>query len=1556
MTLNSLFRTFGALALVAFIGACGDSKEEAPCITTSDCPEGLQCIEGECASASSSCETTTDCNFGNYCADGECVDATCSEDTDCTDAVCVNSRCRSGCSTADQCDTGQVCNQVTRLCETAGCTTASCPQFQTCDTDSTPSACRYTGDCNNDAVCTAYAQQLGDGDEYICSTAQERCVIKPECGDDSDCVIGDICEPRSTDGRRVCRRGCRVNDECGLSQICSAEQGFRCVEGCETTADCTTEGQACFNRECVDTCATRSECTAINPGYICTGSPRVCQSCTDSSQCPASQFCDFTQGNSEEEANNPSRGLCVNLPPTCPPDPYGDNDSIDDAFVITGLPFAPVEADQPSFCREKANGDWFRFEAALGDVIEIQLDYASAGNLDIALRTVDGVELAVSDRPPSEDEGQELIRYGTQVGGTFLLQVRGAILTDSVPYSLTIDASTPPACVDDAYEPNNTIAEAMSLAPDTDVSLQVCGNDSDFFLLEALDNQIVTIRAAAPARLGNVDLILRNEAGDIIAQAVSDSDVEQIQVVNENAQTLNLEVRVATNAGNVDYALEWTQRDNQCSDEFEPNDTCPTATLMTNGVYTDLAVCSDADYYAVDLFPLQTVTFRAIYDPSVAAGDLDITLFGPNDCSTFVATETRVPIPNSTLVAEEIQYTAPSGGRFNLLVNLFAGISVPYTLEVDVQDGPPCIDDSLEPNNLADDATTIPVADARLGTDNVVTGLRICDADADWFAIELSDSDIIRWDVVFDHDAGDIDAQIIGPDKTTVLASSIGTTGTESLTYTVGTGEAGTYYLRVQGKDPVRNDYWLLTYVNGVGPADPACPDPYENNDNAGEASPITPGNFGLLICTGDDDWFETTILAGETITIDLLFTHAQGNVDLVLYGDRSATNSIAESRTFSDNESVTFTSARDQTLTWRVYSVGNGIQSPYSMNVALTPAPPCVDDSLAPNGNSSDAPTIAAPGLYSPLIKCEGSEDWFKVVLEPEPFEAYINFSHALADLNLTVYDSTMTIVGEGDSTTDNESVAFTPSVAGTYFIKVESVERARIPYDLMLYVNGDGPEDRVCPDALENNDTGTTAKSIGLGTTSNLLICWGSGAVQDPDYYAVFVPAGATLNVDVLFDHNQGDLNARVYRQSTASQPVGTSATQTDNEALSVTNAGNGEIYIVNIYGTGIQPFRNRYSIEVALSFAGVCDDDLIGEASLADATSPLAVGALNGLNLCEGLEDWFRLPAGTTSVDANLELNNLLGNIDFELVNSIAETVAASTGDTNIESIAVSGLDAGQTYYLRVFPKDNAFFRNEYDLWIGLNGSEPGAPFCPDDYERNDNMSVASPLASTIASFVDMTACGPDMDWYTVNAGATNVDHRVWVFYDHVNGEADLELEVRDSSGTVVTNGTSNTAENDAIVTFRPTAQGTHFIGVTNASTSVTEVPYYLHFGRVNVCPEDSFEPNNTVATAAELTQIPGTYALASCQGLNIQQDDYFRFNAGQAGTLTVDFYYNGAALQLYTEILAGGSIGNTTQDGPNRQRFSTTVAQGDFVRIYVGNSGTTYAPYFMKVNIE
>ena len=605
-TWKSLAVCFLTLGLMSGCAGCGpedenNSNNTQQCTTNEDCPGDRICgDDGTCRMPEPGfCEEDTDCDFDEYCAAGTCEDSACEDDEDCMGgAICDTGLCRAGCRANADCEDGQVCNMSLNKCEAAGCLSTGCQAIvEECDDSLDVPRCVPTGECdadaaNPDAQCALYANFLDDGNEYLCDTSAGKCTIKPACMSDGDCDsnAGEICVERE-EARNICREGCREDANCGSDEFCDVEGSFNedgqtltCVQGCLLNEDCNDiledpDGSyACIDLKCVPNCQNLDDCEV---GLICTGQPRICRPCQNDNQCPAGQFCDLTQIEEVE-----LDGLCQPLPPACPPDMYGDNHDLAGAYTIDAFPFVAdgtmEDVEQPNFCRENDQGEWFLVQADSGQVITVTVEYASGGvNLNLALKNSNGEDLVVSAREPDVDNGTESIRYGVRTGDDFYIQVRGSLGDDRIPYTLTVDVDEPPPCTDDAFEDNDTEDTAAALPAETDhVGLQVCGDDPDFYALEVDNNQIVTVDAIAPVRQGNIDLYVTAPDGTPIEPAVSSDDNEQLRFDAQQGGTYTLEVVIAGGVGNVDYDLRWRQTPNLCNDIYDPNGGCAMATSL----------------------------------------------------------------------------------------------------------------------------------------------------------------------------------------------------------------------------------------------------------------------------------------------------------------------------------------------------------------------------------------------------------------------------------------------------------------------------------------------------------------------------------------------------------------------------------------------------------------------------------------------------------------------------------------------------------------------------------------------------------------------------------------------------------------------------------------------------------------------------------------------------------------------------------------------------------------------------------------------------------------
>jgi V8-like Glu-specific endopeptidase len=140
----------------------------------------------------------------------------------------------------------------------------------------------------------------------------------------------------------------------------------------------------------------------------------------------------------------------------------------------------------------------------------------------------------------------------------------------------------------------------------------------------------------------------------------------------------------------------------------------------------------------------------------------------------------------------------------------------------------------------------------------------------------------------------------------------------------------------------------------------PACTDDnLENNDNINNAATLTAGSYDLEICgAGDDDWYDISLTAGQTLDLEMRFTHAQGNLDMELFVNG---NSFDVSESTDDIETLTYTANGATTVSLRVYGY-NDAQNDYSLDVVLSGGAPTVGDGFSLSGS----PTVNRGDWYT--------------------------------------------------------------------------------------------------------------------------------------------------------------------------------------------------------------------------------------------------------------------------------------------------------------------------------------------------------------------------------------------------------------------------------------------------------------------------------------------------------------------------------------------------------------------------------------------------------------
>ena len=1615
--------TLGGLCLTSCDkngGKCGDGMTCEK--TTKTCwPKGTKFGE---------CMLDQDCEGNEYCGDGVCLLAQCEKHADCAGGnICDiiqgadTGTCRSGCLPGeDMCEDGETCNETTNICESIGCTMTSCGEFQKCDKEQSPPACIYTGACDGDTVCAAYADDIEADVPYICESGQ--CEKKPECMADSDCSDDEICIKHDKE-RNECTSGCRCTEncdrDCPAGKICT--ENNQCVSGCKSHDECKKKGDFdfCIDGQCRKECTSPNDCQV--EGLTCRGDGQghaICQHCTKDNQCPATKFCDKTKGTTPSKEMNSGVGLCEDIPPACPKDGYGDNHDETQPYEIKSFPFDSSMSMKPVYCRNpdtqpayKKNGDeWWKLPASkakTGKVIDVTMTYDnSVGNLDIVLKNSTGQTLVKSNLPPGsgtgKDNGKERIVYGIDAGTDFLIQVRGSITEKKAEYGFKVDIRDPKMCTKDGLEENDSCMNAKKLpVKNTKTGLNVCGDDKDFFTLDAKSNQIVkAVVQGVPDNLGDVDLVLYDSNCKVLKQVTEESGGKmEIRYSTKSAEKLRLEVRVARGVGYVDYDVRWVQSPNMCADKYEVNEKCPDQAKQLprttmNTTYGNLSVCTDKDYYAINLLPSDEIVLQARYNIKKAQGKLQFNLFGPNSCNINITAGTPTKMGDKRFL--DIKYKVPpgGGGTYYIFAERAQGVgNIPYEFDVKINTGPSCSDDGYEKNDSQSGATMLSKSSITSnGKDAAINGLKICDMNEDWYCVNLNNGDDVKWEVRFQNAAGNIDAFLIDPNGKQQKA---GTSNNDKETVSYKAQTSGKHCLKVAGKTPVRNEYRILSWVNGKGPNDPNCPDAYENNDSCSGTSmcqaatlPANKTQTGLLSCSGDKDWYKTCVNPGQTLTVEAKFKHTNGNIDMYLWEETgdigNSFKAVSKGQTFNNNEKVSDFSNKKQCY---YYMVENAFgKNSYELDVKASSAKSCTDDDSEQNDSPGAAASVSAPGIVPGRNKCENDVDWYKFNLPAnKKFEAYIPHKVKDADLDLTLYDgcgSGRSVVGTpSTSQTDNEKLTATPNSSGTHCLKVDTKGKARIKYELLLYVDqngngsfdtGEGPADRKCPDAFEDNDQESEAASVGVSTYKNLNLC-NELQNRDEDLFKVFVPSGATITTKTQNTNPSTNIDTNLYRGSVGfSTRVATASGSMPNNTISHKNSQSGSTYYVKVFAqSGASNFdKQYYDLDISLAFSGSCSEDSLtnNHHSKSNAVSSSNFTAKDydmssGLMLCDNTEDWFTVdPSSSGPSTFALEHRKALGEIELQLQDASGTIIASgqSTFNGNVKMISGQNLSASKTYYLRVFPKNGALIRNAYDLWAAFGGNTPSEPNCPDMFERNDEQStdVAYQLQTNngSAQAAEPIACGTEEDWYRVGL-TSGTKYHFDTFFNH-SSSSDLAIEVRNDTGTVVNNISfgSHSGNDDEQGTFTAGSTGTYYFGVKNTKSG--EAPYPMQiikdgaYSSHSACPEDQNEPNGSAFAATQLPQGSGIYALALCSQSGSTEQDVFKVKSKNGGSMTVEVFFDSGNGNLGGHFFVNGSNRQSlSQSGNHLSASKSGLSAGDTLEIHVGGPASATVPYFLKI---
>ncbi|MEO6605147.1 MAG: hypothetical protein ABIN55_06000, partial [Aeromicrobium sp.] len=383
-----------------------------------------------------------------------------------------------------------------------------------------------------------------------------------------------------------------------------------------------------------------------------------------------------------------------------------------------------------------------------------------------------------------------------------------------------------------------------------------------------------------------------------------------------------------------------------------------------------------------------------------------------------------------------------------------------------------------------------------------------------------------------------------------------------------------------------------------------------------------------------------------------------------------------------------------------------------------------------------------------------------------------------------------------------------------------------------------------------------------------------------------------------------------------------------------------------------------------------------------------------ATNGIYAADVPNPVANMPAGSVKtiwyVFVADDDDDQIGNCDHSTQSQVYSMTVTSTGSANLGICAICTTDSqcgtgdlctyvgsmGASYCLQacgagcpanyacsasdVYSVDGAHARQ----CVPNNGSctAPTAA-CADDTNEDDDsqtQAVANAMVDgpMTAGTIDAVSCPKavqpsygskaDDDWRQLKITAdTKVD--MWLYG---NGESDLDLQIYNSSGALVSKSTTLTADENIVKCLKPATYYVKVNGFTNARSE-----YLLDYIATaqtcdTTCVDDTREDDNTYSQA-RIATLPYT---STANKICPENDDWYKVHVNAGKTLTIDLTFTQSNstqdldVHLYT---AGGFTDLWPCSFADPSTCSTAHGQGAVSNEHATYVSTTAADYFVVI---
>ena len=585
------------------------------------------------------------------------------------------------------------------------------------------------------------------------------------------------------------------------------------------------------------------------------------------------------------------------------------------------------------------------------------------------------------------------------------------------------------------------------------------------------------------------------------------------------------------------------------ADALEPNDSPELASEPTGDTF-DAEVCrGDTDWFALGEVLASHVAHVAITSEAppgtIEAALLDGEVLG---ASSVLGADR----------AAHLFWQVEADTALFLRVSSRIGGAGSYSVAWEILDPEVCLPDGFEPNEGLEEAADLaPDTEARLS---------LC-GDEDWFglgALEPGEQVFVEVDdaAIF---GGRVDAELVDAEGVVLALSERRGLHFLAWTHDPGAEVEAEVFVRLissgslSGEAVLRHRRFVPESCSGADLEPNDLPDlavPIETFEVDGVRRGAVEGE----ICLRDEDWFViAAVPADSLIEVEVVSPGVDLDVELHSVGRRR----VARAAGGRDSEVLRYEVPFERRGAYFVRVLGFGAsRGAYEVRVRVALPPVCEDDGLEPNDQPNAGTPIESEQRHVAFL-CRGDLDWYTIgELERRQIEGHIQLSlnpMSAGTLTMELFRQNIRVAVVEATEPGVVTIDHAVQRAGFYTAVVAGPLGDEGDYTIeYVYVGPPPCED----DAQEPNDDRTEAAPIEVGVEVAAQICEG-----DADWFQIDAPVsvGQRIEVDVLFSHEDGDLDVRLYRDT---ERVAESDGADDDERIVHEVRGEGT-YSIEIYG---------------------------------------------------------------------------------------------------------------------------------------------------------------------------------------------------------------------------------------------------------------------------------------------------------------------------------------------------------------------------------------------------